>query len=69
MEQETIKITLKAARVNAGLTILEASKLLGFGKDTLIKYEKNPEQIRISVRRKFSEVYRLPADHIFFGKH
>jgi len=38
--EANIQITLKAARVNAGLTILEVCKLLGFGKDTLIKYEK-----------------------------
>lgn len=33
-----MQITLKAARVNAGLTILEAAKEIGVGKDTIIKW-------------------------------
>ena len=36
------QICLKAARVNAGLTLIQAAKLIGIGKDTLIKWEKNP---------------------------
>lgn len=34
------KITLKAARVNAGLTIKEAAKLIGICETTLIRWEK-----------------------------
>lgn len=35
-----MQISLKAARVNADLTILQAAKKIGIGKDTLIKWEK-----------------------------
>ena len=35
-----MKITLKAARVNAGLTLEDAAKKLGITKNTLISYEK-----------------------------
>ena len=65
--EQNIQITLKAARVNAGLTILEACKLLGFGKDTLIKYEKHPELVKAAKRAKLSEVYAIAEAHIFFG--
>ncbi len=66
MEDKLI-MTLKAARVNKGLTILEACKLLGFGKDTLIKYEKHPELAKKDKRRKFAFVYGIAEEHIFFG--
>ncbi len=65
--EEKLMMTLKAARVNAGLTILEACKLLGFGKDTLIKYEKHPELVKKAKRAKLSEVYAIAEEHIFFG--
>ena len=65
--EENLTMTLKAARVNKGLTILEACKLLGFGKDTLIKYEKHPELIKKAKRAKLSEVYAIAEEHIFFG--
>jgi DNA-binding XRE family transcriptional regulator len=35
-----MQITLKAARVNADLTLEEAAKELGITKNTLISYEK-----------------------------
>lgn len=35
-----MKVTLKAARVNKGLTIAEAAKTLGISPATLISYEK-----------------------------
>lgn len=39
------KITLTAVRVNAGLTIKNAAPPLGVGKDTLIRWEKEPETV------------------------
>ena len=65
--EENLTMTLKAARVNKGLTILEACKLLGFGKDTLIKYEKHPELVKKTKKEKFVEVYGIAEEHIFFG--
>ena len=37
---ENNKVTLKAARVNCGLTQKEAAKILGVSVDTLSKYER-----------------------------
>ncbi len=61
------KISLKAARVNAGFTILEAAKELGIGKDTLIKWEKNSGFVNPIWQNKISKVYNVPIDYIFFG--
>lgn len=61
------KISLKAARVNADFTILEAAPLIGIGKDTLMKWEKNPQLVNTAYQKKISEVYNWPVDGIFFG--
>lgn len=63
---DKVQITLKAARVNADLNILEAAKLLGIGKDTLIKWEKNSGLVTPIKQEKISEVYGIPIDFIYF---
>ena len=62
-----LKISLKAARVNAELTILKAAKALGIGKDTLIKWEKNSGLVNPIWQNRISKVYNMPIDYIFFG--
>lgn len=64
--ESTLKITLKAARVNAGLTIVQASKKIGVGKDTLIKWEKNPGLVSAIFMNKISEAYSIDIDNINF---
>jgi DNA-binding XRE family transcriptional regulator len=61
------KISLKAARVNANLTILQAAKHIGVGKDTLIKWEKHPDRVEPRYQRAISLAYQFPIDNIFFG--
>ena len=63
-----LKISLKAARVNAELTILKAAKALGIGKDTLIKWEKNSGLVNPIWQNRISKVYNMPIDYIFFGE-
>ena len=63
-----LKISLKAARVNAGLTILKAAKELEIGKDTLIKWEKNSGLVNPIWQNRISKVYKMPIDYIFFGE-
>lgn len=60
------KITLKAARVNAGLTIKNAAPLLGVGKDTLIRWEKEQWKINARYQNRISQVYEMPIDQIIF---
>lgn len=61
-----MKISLKAARVNAGLTIKNAAPLLGIGKDTLIKWEREPWKVNVLYQNKISKVYKIPIDQIIF---
>lgn len=62
------KITLKAARTNAGLTLKEASEALGIAESTLISWEKNPERIKCGYIPVIEEVYHYPTDFISFEK-
>lgn len=60
-------ITLKAARVNAGLTIRQAASMFGVHHQTLSQYEKNSENVPYSFIKKIPEIYKLDKDDIFFG--
>ncbi len=62
-----IQISLKAARVNAGLTIIEAAKAIGVGKDRLMKWEKESGLVNPIYQKKISKAYKIPIDCIFFG--
>ncbi|WP_432642851.1 helix-turn-helix domain-containing protein [Acidaminococcus sp.] len=62
-----IQISLRAARVNAGKTIIQAAKELGIGKDTLLKWEHNPGLVNPIYQQKISEVYDFPVDCINFS--
>lgn len=59
------KITIKAARVNAGLTQKEAAKKLGIGNQTLSSYEKNSKNIRLEILEKMCSLYGIPMEYIF----
>lgn len=61
------KITLEAARVNAGLTLKEAAELLGVAVSTLHKWEQDSSGVKVSQVKKIEEVYRYPSEYIFFG--
>lgn len=63
----SFRITLKAARVNAGFRIIDAAKLIGIGKDTLIKWEKNSGLVTPIMQKKISTIYKIPIEYIFFG--
>ncbi|SEB16014.1 Helix-turn-helix [Thalassobacillus cyri] len=66
-QQEIPQITLKAARVNAGLTIAEASKKLSISHGTLVKWERSPGNVTPIQQKKIEEVYNFPTNYIFFG--
>lgn len=61
------KITLEAARVNAGYTLKEAAELIGVSVATLHKWEQDSSNIKISQSKKLEEVYGYPREYIFFG--
>lgn len=60
-------ISLRSARVNAGLTMKEAAKIVGIHHETLSKYENNSADIPMSLLNKLSNLYQIPTDYIFLG--
>ena len=60
------KITLRAARVNKGLTQEKAAKLLCISPSTLNKWEKRPYLIPAYRQLSISDLYGIPADRIIF---
>lgn len=61
------KITLEAARINAGYTLKQAAELLGISVATLHKWENDSSVIKVSQVKKIEEVYEFPSEYIFFG--
>lgn len=67
--QETIecpKISLRAARVNAGLSISDVAKALGVSKNTVINYEHGRTAPSYAVVQKLETLYKYPMRYIFF---
>lgn len=62
----SVQISLRAARVNAGLTQAEAAKRMNIGKDTLLKWEKNPGYVNPIYQEIISKTYEMPIDNICF---
>lgn len=59
-------ITLKAARVNRGLTQDEAAKLLGVSVSTLQKYEAGKSFPNVPTINKMEQIYGIKYEHIIF---
>lgn len=60
-----IKISLAAARVNAGLTQSDVAKALNVGKNTIVSWEKGNSEPKITQMDKLVELYHIPRDYIF----
>lgn len=61
-----MEITLKAARVNKGLSQKKAAELLGISESTLFNYEKGKTFPPQPVIVKMEEVYGLSYNDIIF---
>lgn len=59
-----MEITLKAARVNAGLTQAEVEKKTGFARSTLVRWENGKGFPRIDDLTTLCELYGVPVDCI-----
>ena len=66
MSCDTPKITLKAARVNAGFTQEEVAALLGVSARQIWIWEKYPGDIKQKYVKKLAEIYDYPKDLINF---
>ena len=60
-----MKITIKAARVNAGYTLTEAAKLLGVNKDTLSNWERGATSPRLKSIEKLVKLYKCTPEDLF----
>jgi transcriptional regulator with XRE-family HTH domain len=63
-----MKITLKACRVNVGMTLKQASQHFGIHYETLSNYENDSTNVPRTFLIKIESVYGIPVENIFFGK-
>ena len=61
-----IKITLKAARVNSGLSQKEAAKRLGISESALYKWESGKNKPNTKYLDKIQKVFKMPIEYIIF---
>lgn len=59
-------MTLKAARINLGLTQVDAAALLGISKETLSNYERAVSFPDVPTIKKIEHVYKVPYSEIIF---
>ena len=60
-------LTLRAARINKGLSRQEAAKLLGVGVSTIGNYERGVSYPDVPVIQKMEQVYGVPYEEMTFG--
>lgn len=63
-----MKLTVKMARVFAGLTQRDVAEILGVHVQTYMKWEKNPEEMSIGTAKQFSRIVGIGVEEIFFDK-
>ena len=61
-------LTLKAARVNVGLTQKEAATELGVNVSTLLKYEQGKSYPNVKVLKRIEKLYKVPYHQLIFCK-
>ena len=60
-----MKISLKAARVNANLTQQEVADIIKVSKHTIINWEKGVSAPSFADLKMLSDIYGIPLDNIF----
>lgn len=68
MEIGNYKVSLEAARVNAGLSRLEASSRIGVSVTTLASYETGKTAPTLPTLKTMCQVYAVPIDSISFAQ-
>ena len=66
---EMPKITLRAARVNADLTQVQAAKAMGKTKQTIVNWESGASSIKYTDLVKLSELYKIPIENLLIPEH
>lgn len=62
------QLTLRALRVDAGLTLRGVAKKTGRNFQTIAKYEKDSTKIPIDLLQELAAIYRVSIDDIFLGE-
>lgn len=62
-----MKLTLKAARVNAGLSRQQAGLRIGVGPSTLGNYERGESFPTVPILKKIEQIYGIPYENLVFG--
>ncbi len=65
---DTLQISLRAARVNAGMTQDDVCEELRVSKRTLGHWENGQTKIPAIYLTRLSEMYQMPLKFIFLGK-
>lgn len=60
-------ITLKAARVNAGMTQREAAEALDVSRETLQNYEAGKRFPSVPTIKKMEDLYKIPYANLIFS--
>ena len=63
-----MKITMKAARVNAGLTQVQIAKLLEVSPVTIFNWEQGKTVPKRMQFEQFCKICGMPQEYIFFPK-
>lgn len=63
-----MKLTLAAARVNKGLTQIEAAKLLGISPSALVSYERGKTSPTVAKLEKMASFYEVEKENLVLFK-
>lgn len=61
------KISLKAARINAGLTQDDLAKKMNVHRNTIAAWERDPKSISIATAERLCSALNVKISNIFFG--
>lgn len=61
-----MKMTLKAARINVGLTQKQAADLLNVSKDSVSNWERGKSFPDVPILKRIEKIYKIPYDDIIF---
>ena len=62
-------LTLKAARVNSGISVKAAADAVGVTEDTIYRYESGKSSPKIGTAVKLAELYGVGINDIDFAVH
>lgn len=60
------KITVKAARINAGLKQEDVAKALDIHTQTYMKFEQHPEKMTVKMANDFAKIVHRSVEAIYF---